>query len=211
MKGGWRRWKPSQDGYILLGSFREVPIRAHWVLLVALLVAPFFGLGTLSLAAALLVLLHELGHAWMIRWRSLAVAGIDAHLFGGRCAYHDQWATEWDRALIAWGGVFVQVLVFIPSFIYVRLTGGPSGPLEPYLNQVLIIALGFNVLVIGVNLLPIRGLDGGTAWSIVPLAFSRWQQWRVKRGARPGKRKERKKPRKASHLRVVRDDDERLH
>jgi hypothetical protein len=39
------------------------------------------------------------------------------------------------------------------------------------LNTLFLVFVNINVLTIGLNLLPFRGLDGRIAWKILPLAF----------------------------------------
>jgi hypothetical protein len=71
-------------GYLTLGRWRTAPERVHWTLPVGALVfgqgrfVPGFWLGFL-----LLVLIHELGHAVLVRRYRHRVVSIDIHALGG--------------------------------------------------------------------------------------------------------------------------------
>ncbi len=152
-----------ERGYLTLMRVRGVPVRAHWTLpLGALLfsggrIAPGLWLGLL-----LVVLLHEAGHALIVSRVRLVNLGVDLTGFGGRC----RWAghpTEIQRALIAWGGVLAQLVVLALALAARAILGAPSTPLLSDLVDALITT---NAILIAINLIPMKPLDGAEAWPL---------------------------------------------
>ncbi len=96
-----------EDGYLQLGSVRGVPIRLHWSTAVGALFfsrfkfAPAFWLGFV-----LLVLVHEIDHAWVAQRLGHQALAIEVTGFGGLCKWDARRASGLHRSLVAWGGVF---------------------------------------------------------------------------------------------------------
>ena len=179
-----------------------IPIRAHWTLPLGALVfsgfrfAPGFWLGFF-----LLVLIHELGHALIVRAFRLRVVGIDITGFGGLCHWAGP-ATERQRGAIAWGGVLAQSVLLVLAFAWLTLAGRPS---NAFVAELASVFLYTNVLLIGLNLLPIPPLDGYEAWRFIghilrgrgsrprgPTRGSSWDrhapaEWGPRAGAAPKK------------------------
>jgi Zn-dependent protease len=148
-------------GYLTLLRVRGVPVRAHWSLPLAMLlvaglrVAPGAWLGVL-----LVVVLHELGHAYLVHRVGLVNLGIDLTGFGGRC----RWAgapSPRDRSLVAWGGVLAQ-LVVLAGAAPLALWLVPSA--SPFVNDLLDALTRVNLFLIVLNLIPFPPLDGAEAW-----------------------------------------------
>lgn len=117
----------------------------------------------ISFALALLVLaVHEIGHAIVVRWRGLETYAIRMHGMGGWCS-HDG-GTALDEAWIAWGGVLAQLPFFVLGVVLVSVM--PPGRISDDLYVSLVLANG---MMIGFNLIPIRGLDGHKAWTLFRL------------------------------------------
>ncbi|AKF05309.1 hypothetical protein DB32_002458 [Sandaracinus amylolyticus] len=144
------------------------PVRLHWSLLPGL---AFFGHGTLGGALGFFVLLlaHELGHAFLVRKRGLYAVSIDLHWMGGECRYAAGWGTPLDHAIIAWGGVVAQGLLLAATFALVRVLE-PHGGFVGDLARALLVS---NLLLIVLNLVPVPPLDGAKAWSLFPLLLAR--------------------------------------
>jgi hypothetical protein len=89
--------------------------------------------------------------------------GIELNGLGGVCRWQGD-VSRRDRALIAWGGVFAQALVFIGTQVAMRLTGVPVelGPRD--IVQTFTVT---NVVLILINLIPIPPLDGAEAWKVL--------------------------------------------
>ena len=165
-----------------LGVLRSTGIRlyAHWSVL---LVVALFAVGAFSdplIASALfisvlaLILIHELGHAWVARRLGLEVTAIHFSLLHGRCT-HETAEYEWDEVRVAWGGVLAQLLVAIPLLVISAQWRSLPEVFEP-----VVIILGyFSLLTAAFNLLPAPGLDGALAWRAVPMLWAEWRSRRV--------------------------------
>jgi stage IV sporulation protein FB len=168
-----------ERGSLTLGRLWGIPIRAHWTLPIGALVfsgfrfEPGFWLGFF-----LLVLIHELGHAFLVKANGLRVVGIDISGFGGLCHWSG-YATDRQRGAIAWGGVLAQALLLIVTFGLFMAIGRPS---NAFLGELTSVFVYTNVFLIGLNLLPFPPLDGYEAWRFVGRVF---------RGSRSGKKSRR--------------------
>src|ERR1700679_842642 len=100
----------NERGYLRIGRFLGVPVRMHVLVPLGALVFSGFRLEPGSwLGFVLVVLLHEIGHALVVKHYGLTVEGIDLHAYGGVCRWSGE-ATRWERTAIAWGGVSIQAL-----------------------------------------------------------------------------------------------------
>ncbi len=153
-----------ERGSLTLARLRGIPIRAHWTLPLGALFfsgfrfAPGFWIGFF-----LLVLIHELGHAALVRAFRLRVVGIDVTGFGGLCHWSGM-ATERQRGAIAWGGVLAQLALLAVAAGSLFVLGRPPTRFAAELFSVFTYT---NVYLIGLNLLPIPPLDGFEAWKLV--------------------------------------------
>jgi stage IV sporulation protein FB len=138
---------------------------------------PAFAIATL-LSLLGLILLHEVGHATVARHLGYATRSIRLSLIHGRCEY-DAPPNRWDETLIAWGGVAAQLLIAVPLCIFDAFWRYPLGLFAP-----VILVLGYwSLIVVVFNLIPTRGLDGWTAWQIIPLLRTRPNARRTSRSA----------------------------
>ena len=166
-----------EQGYLNLGQWRGAPIRVHWsmplgaLLFSGMRLAPVFWVGFF-----VLMLVHEVGHAILIRRFRFRVRSIDITGFGGLCRWSGI-ASDYQRAVIAWGGVLAQGLLLAATFSVLLVVGDPtSGSAGAELAHVFVRT---NLIVIGLNLLPFPPLDGAHAWSLVPHLRGRWQGRRL--------------------------------
>src|SRR3954469_24579295 len=99
-----------QNGFLVIGHWRKVPIRVHWTMpFGALLLSRFRFAPVVWAAFFVLVLIHEIGHAFVVqRVRATAIA-VEVHAFGGLCRWQGD-VTPLARAAIAWGGVWAQMV-----------------------------------------------------------------------------------------------------
>lgn len=154
-----------ERGTLRVGRLLGAPLRLHWSLPLAPLLlsggrwAPGAWLGVLAL-----LLLHELGHALLVRRVGLTLLGIDLSGLGGRCRFAGE-PTPRQRAVVAWGGVLAQALVLAPALL-VRLAFDVPPGLGVDLLDALVRA---NLILIALNLLPVPPLDGAEAWRLVRL------------------------------------------
>lgn len=114
------------------------------------------------LLALVVLAVHEIGHAIVVRWRGLRTHAIRMHGMGGWCS-HDG-GTELDEAWIAWGGVAAQLPFFVLGLVLVSVL--PPSRMADDLYVSLVLANG---VMIAFNLVPIRGLDGHKAWTLFRL------------------------------------------
>jgi stage IV sporulation protein FB len=162
-------------GYLTLGKLRGIPIRIHWTMPVGALVfgglrfAPAFWVGFL-----VLVLIHELGHAFYVKRYGHRVLSIEVTGFGGLCRWSGA-ATPYERAAIAWGGVVAQGLLLIVAHAVLLALGPPRALWSAELAHVFTVT---NLWLIGLNLLPIPPLDGAEAWPLARHVFGRLRSGR---------------------------------
>jgi stage IV sporulation protein FB len=172
-------------GYFRVGRFRGAPVRIHWTTPIGafLFSGMIFGAAFAPAAWAafvVLVLVHEIGHAVIVRRCGLAVLSIDVHGAGGVCRWSGH-ASDVNRAKIAWGGVVAQTLLLVATTLV-----APVAPSHPLVGQVVQTWTATNLLMIALNLLPVRGLDGAEAWTLF-----RWRNVRAlgKRASLEAKRR----------------------
>lgn len=153
-----------ERGYLTIARFRGAPVRVHWSTpLGALVFTRFMFLPGAWLGFFLIVLLHEVGHAVLVRAARLQVVSIDVLGFGGLCRWYGVPSPRW-RATIAWGGVLAQSLLLVGTLI-VSFVSPPMG--SAFVAQLLDTFLWTNVFIIAINLLPIAPLDGAEAWPLL--------------------------------------------
>ncbi len=154
-----------ENGYLTVGSIRGTPIRFHWSMALG---AFFFGgfqfAPAFWLAFVLLVLVHELGHAFLVQRLGHVPLGIEVTGFGGLCRWDGRRSTELHRTIIAWGGVLAQGLLLIATYVYAAVSGPPTSIAE---HQIVSAFTRTNIQLILLNLLPFPPLDGAQAWQIL--------------------------------------------
>jgi len=173
-----------------------MPVRLHWGFFVFVL---FFagwtakaGAGTLSapglllwglvLAALLyfvLILPHELGHAWVAILKGGSCEKIMLTPLGG-LAFVDASASPGVEAEVALAGPVVSLLILAVSMALVSVYGLPAGWMKPFtLAGALAFLFWANVTMVIFNLIPSFPMDGGR----VLRAFLSWRRG-AKRGTR---------------------------
>jgi Zn-dependent protease len=151
-----------QSGYWLLARWRGAPIKLHWSIVLGLLV--FGGLRWspgFFVAYPCLVLVHELGHAALVRRCGHRVVSIEVTGLGGACHWSGN-ASAFEESLIAWGGVLAQLVVFGATLLW--LSAVP--PSSSFGWQMAATFTHTNLWLVAINLLPIPPLDGARAWGI---------------------------------------------
>jgi Zn-dependent protease len=164
----------------LLFRLDGVDVYFHWSVFV---IAGFFLLGSIQrpgvtvtglLCYLGMLLIHEFGHVIAARRLGCAVFGIELYPIFGFARFGSPWS-RFDHCIIAWGGVLAQAVVAIPMILWVSFFGFThSGPINAMLALLGFVSAGIALF----NLLPLRGLDGATAWEIVPLLFRRMRSRR---------------------------------
>ena len=177
-------------GYLTLFRSRGVPVRIHWTApLGALIFSSFQFRPGIWLGFLALVIVHEMGHAFLVRQRRLRSLEIMVHGFGGYCRH--EVGSVYDGAIIAWGGVLAQLLVLgLPTAALVYLGLWPE---SVFGRDIAYTFMRINLIMAAFNLLPVGGLDGQKAWKFPKM----W--WRRRKGVAKAKAKVKEQ----SHLSVV--------
>jgi len=153
-----------ESGFWTVGRARGAALRLHWTIPVGALMFSGFRFAPAFWAAFFgLVLFHELGHAAVVRVFGHRVLSIDVFGFGGLCRWSGA-ATPFERAAIAWGGVLAQALILIVTQLLILFMGPPR---SLAVAEIVYVFTWTNLLIIGLNLLPIPPLDGAEAWPLV--------------------------------------------
>lgn len=169
-----------RSGYVQVGSFRGAPIRLHWsVPILCVLVGGTRLAPGAWLAALLVVLGHELGHAALAKRYKQDVLEVMVHALGGHCMYAGQ-QTPWQRSVIASGGVLAQLGMFVMAWLW--LTIAPPSQSQ-FLMDALWVFSGINVTIALFNLIPIAPLDGAEIWKLPGLYLARRRRRRGMRSA----------------------------
>jgi hypothetical protein len=126
------------------------------------------------LAFLVIVLLHEVGHALVVRALRHRVVALEVTGFGGLCRWSGA-ATPLERSLIAWGGVLAQAVLLIVALVVFALGGFR---VVPFGGELAYTFVWTNLWLIGLNLLPFAPLDGAEAWRLFP-ELGRWRRSRL--------------------------------
>jgi Zn-dependent protease len=162
------------DEYYLLGDFRVfgAPIYIHWSVIAAIVLILFvYRQDPIIVTIALLsffsiIFVHEVGHAALANSMGYQVFALRICLIHGVCEYQAP-SYEWDEVKVAWGGVLAQI--WIAAIVFTAASLGARH--FAYFGPILVFLGYYSLLVVPYNLLPIQGLDGYTAWRIIPLSY----------------------------------------
>lgn len=152
-----------EHGYFKLARVRGVPIRIHWLTpLVLWALAEFRFIPGWWLGILTVVLVHELGHAVAVWTFRAEVLTVDLLPFGGECGWRGE-VTRTQRAIIAWGGVCAQAVLWACTVVALAWLSPHGG----FQRQLVHAFTDTNLMLIGLNLLPVRPLDGAEAWRLL--------------------------------------------
>lgn len=150
-----------RDGFLVLGRVWGAPIRIHWTMpIVAFAITGLSFVPGAWLGFLVLVLIHEIGHAVAARAFGAQVVSVNAHGFGGTCEWYGD-VTARQRAIIAWGGVLAQAGLYVAARFAAIVV-----PSWGFFGELMYTLTATNLILIVVNLLPIRPLDGAEAWKL---------------------------------------------
>ena len=153
-----------RDGYWKVGTWRGIPFRVHWTTaLGALIFGQFAFVPVFWLAFIVLVVVHEVGHAMVVRRLGYRVMAVELPGFGGLC----RWAgspSRGERAAVAWGGVVAQLVLLAVTVLGAAIVGPPRTSIGWQLYGAF---TSTNLMIAGLNLLPFAPLDGAEAWGLV--------------------------------------------
>ena len=110
---------------------------------------------------SLILLVHELGHAFAARFFKCAIHSINFNLMGGDCGYEDN-GNEHHALIIAAGGIAAQISVLITAAAAIRLVDiyFPADENNPFYISFYFTFIYYNILIIIINLIPRYGTDG---------------------------------------------------
>lgn len=159
------------NNYLFKIKLFGVPVRADWsVLFIIVYAVPFsrsfrdYPLCVFSYFC--LIVIHELGHAALVKLFKYEVLEINVVFNGGNCVSTTP-DYEFEYALISWGGVIAQFIVLIAALAVLYysqyIPAGISALLEVPLLSVFVF---LNIFMIIINLVPYGDLDGVYAWKI---------------------------------------------
>lgn len=144
----------------------------HWTALALAIIVSDFSFHPLDWLAVLFVILtHELGHAAAVLKARATVVAIRMDALGGCCEWNGL-VTRSQKLAIVWGGVIAQLLLFAAAyfvFYYLEPTGYS-------LQRFLYILIKWNLILVALNLLPVKPLDGYDAWSLLSLTVKDWRR-----------------------------------
>jgi hypothetical protein len=162
-------------GYVPVQGLRvfHARLHLHWsaIALAAFLLIRMIGQPAQALVVVAgyfgVILLHEIGHAAMARRLGYRAPEIRLSFIHGECEI-DGPDSRRDEIFIAWGGVLVQLAVAVPLVALEQIRAVMA---LPFANIVIGAFGNFSLLLVLLNLMPLRGLDGAKAWGIVPLLW----------------------------------------
>ena len=151
------------SGYLRVGRVGRAPLRVHWTTPIGLLVLSGFSFNPLVWASLLAIMIvHELGHAFLARRYRLRVVSIDITPVGGTCVLEGD-PTLSEAAVVAWGGVLAQAALLVAAFVVRTVVSFMTAGLLDGMFDTLITT---NLVLIALNLLPVAPLDGALAWRL---------------------------------------------
>src|SRR5215217_6255175 len=140
-------------GWVTIGRLRGAPIRLHWSLPLGALVWSGFSFApAFWLSFALLILVHEVGHALLVLRYGLGLSEIAVHGAGGYCS-HERSGSRYEESAVAWGGVLAQLVLFV---VVQLLAFGLGPPRSVHAAQALHVLTSTNLWLIALNLIPIE-------------------------------------------------------
>jgi Zn-dependent protease len=174
-----------KGGYFTIARWRGIPIQIHW----SAPLGAFLWTGrdpSLARIGAWLfiVVLHELGHAVLVRRAKGWVTHVTVHAMGGECWWQGE-VSPIERAMIAFGGVWAQGLLALVTFGVAFV----MPPETPFALDVVTMFTTYNLYMAAFNLVPVPPLDGSQAWKLFPLLWRRFRLGTVERRKRWNRRK----------------------
>lgn len=159
------------DTYLFKIKLFGIPVKADWSVIVILVYAmpvsrSYLDYPLCVLSYIGLIVIHELGHAALVKFFKYEILEINILFNGGNCVCtHPDY--EFEYSVISWGGVIAQFLALLAAlallFYSQYIPAGISNVLEVPLLSVFIF---LNIFMIIINLVPYKDFDGVYAWKI---------------------------------------------
>ena len=152
-----------------IGTFLDAPIYFNLSILLCL---PYFWAeegayaGTVVAAGFIVLMLaHEMGHAWFVRKYGHELLSIKIYPVHGVCNYRydSNFAVE---TMVHAGGLLVQAIILVPFVVIFRLLDYMKlHEVLDFIAPLGTVFIGINLFLLVFNALPVPGLDGFTLWS----------------------------------------------
>lgn len=148
-----------------------IPVKADWSVLFILVYAIPFSRSFADYPLCVfsyfcLIVIHELGHAALVKFFRYEILEINVVFNGGSCVSSGP-DYEFEYAVISWGGVLAQFIALFAALAMIfysqYIPSNISGMLEVPLLSVFVF---LNILMIIINLVPYRDMDGVYAWRV---------------------------------------------
>jgi stage IV sporulation protein FB len=165
----------NRSGSLEIMRIRGVQVFVHWSVLViaALILLRMYKEPVLWIVTVVcymgVLLLHECGHMIAAQRRRYEASAIELYPIYGITLLETP-TTRIDRDVIAWGGIVAQLVVAVPLVIHFYIFGATR---YAGLNAALTVFGFYSVFIAFVNLIPMRPLDGATAWDLIPALIQR--------------------------------------
>jgi stage IV sporulation protein FB len=162
-------------GYVQTEIRGFIPVWIHWTLFaLAIIVGRFEFRPGAWLGVLAVILIHELGHAIAVNRARATPTMIYLDGAGGRCEWYGEVSGGWQLA-IASGGVIAQLVLWGIAFSVDRLANPPASLFSAHFLDVL---LGWNLILVALNLIPVSPFDGQTIWRLLPAILRNWRRRR---------------------------------
>jgi hypothetical protein len=148
-----------EQGYLTLRG-RGVALRFHWSIPVVGLILTWFRASPPAWIGFLFILgVHMVGHAAVASLCGARLSRVDVHGLGGHCSTVG--LSTRNRMLVAAGGVLAQVALALLVVLVLRSFADTA-----FETELLEMFVGPNLLLAGLNVLPIAPLDGASFWKV---------------------------------------------
>jgi stage IV sporulation protein FB len=165
----------NRSGSLEIMRIRGVQVFVHWSVLViaALILLRMYKEPVLWIVTVVsymgVLLLHESRHMIAAQRRRYEVLAIELYPVYGITLLESA-TSRIDRDVIAWGGIVAQLVVAVPLVVHFYIFGATR---YAGLNAVLTVFGFYSVFIAVFNLIPMRPLDGATAWDLIPALIQR--------------------------------------
>lgn len=148
----------------------------------------FASLISAFVAMLVIIIVHELGHAYFAKRFGCRVISINIHFGGGQCL-HEQPHYRSEEYIIAWGGILFQLALWAIVFVaWLIIDSFKFFIVHPFIADAIAILIVYNLFIMIINLIPVKGLDGYKAWRLLP-DFLLYIKVRLKRKPKRAKKK----------------------
>ena len=128
-----------------------------------------------AIAFFVLLVVHEIGHVAILRWKKVPISGITFYGIHGTTEHAP--ARQGVEIAVAWAGVGAQVILLVAATLIAPFALSASPPwLAMILGPVFLVFTRFNIFLMIVALLPIGPFDGRQAWAVFPYWRAAWRR-----------------------------------